>query len=90
MDYAASKGAIDSFTRGSALEVEQEEIRVNAVRSALIKTSMHTLGVEVDRVERLKSAIPIGKGGLTEKVAETIVRLASDRPSYVTGSFVDC
>ena len=90
VDYAASKGAIDSFTRGSALEVEQEEIRVNAVRSALIKTSMHTLGVEVDRVERLKSAIPIGKGGLTEKVAETIVRLASDRPSYVTGSFVDC
>lgn len=90
VDYAASKGAIDSFTRGSALEVAGEGIRVNVVRPALIKTTMHALGGEVDRVERLKNVIPMGRGGTPEEVAETIVWLASERSSYVTGSCIDC
>jgi len=90
VDYAASKGAMDSFTRGSALELAEEGIRVNAVRPALIKTTMHALGGEADRVERLRDIIPIGRGGTPEEVAETIVWLASDRSSYVTGSFIDC
>lgn len=89
VDYAASKGAVDSLTRGLALEVAAEGIRVNAVRPGLIYTEMHASGGEPQRVDRLKSKIPLQRGGHPGEVAEAILWLASDNSSYVTGSFID-
>jgi len=89
IDYAASKGAIDSMTRGLALEVAAEGIRVNAVRPGLIHTDMHASGGEPNRVERLSSKIPIQRGGQPEEVAEAILWLASDKSSFSTGGFID-
>lgn len=89
VDYAASKGAIDSLTRGLALEVAAEGIRVNAVRPGLIHTDIHTLGGEPNRIDRLKSKIPMLRGGETIEVAEAIYWLASQKSSFVTGSFID-
>ncbi|GGD77859.1 SDR family oxidoreductase [Lacimicrobium alkaliphilum] len=89
IDYAASKGAVDTLTRGLALEVAQEGVRVNAVRPGLIYTQMHSSGGEPDRVERLKSKIPLQRGGQPAEVAEAILWLATDRSSFVTGSFID-
>ncbi|WP_330961024.1 SDR family oxidoreductase [Photobacterium sp. 53610] len=89
VDYAASKGAMDSFTRGLALEVAQEGIRVNAVRPGLIYTDIHESGGEAKRVERLKSVIPLRRGGQAVEVAEAIYWLASEKASFVTGSFID-
>lgn len=88
-DYAASKGAIDSFTRGAALELADEGIRVNAVRPALIDTEMHASGGEPDRVKRLQAKIPLQRPGTVQEVAEAIVWLATDKSSFVTGSFID-
>ncbi|QRY78708.1 SDR family oxidoreductase [Pseudomonas sp. PDNC002] len=89
IDYAAAKGAVDSLTIGLAKEVASEGIRVNAVRPGLINTEIHASGGEPGRVERLQSAIPMGRGGEAEEVARAILFLASDESSYSTGSFVD-
>lgn len=89
IDYAASKGAMDSITRGLALEVAAEGIRVNAVRPGLIYTDIHQTGGEVNRVERLKTKIPMQRGGMSSEVAEAIYWLASDSASFSTGAFID-
>lgn len=89
VDYAASKGAIDTFTVGLAKEVGPEGIRVNAVRPGLIYTDMHASGGEAGRVDRLKATTPMQRGGEPEEVARAILWLLSDEASYVTGTFVD-
>lgn len=89
VDYAASKGAVDSLTRGLALEVAAEGIRVNGVRPGLIYTDMHAAGGEPDRVDRLKAKIPMQRGGEAVEVAEAIAWLASDKSSFVTGTFIE-
>jgi NAD(P)-dependent dehydrogenase (short-subunit alcohol dehydrogenase family) len=89
VDYAASKGAIDTFTLGLAKEVAAEGIRVNAVRPGLIYTDMHASGGEAGRVDRLKSSVPMQRGGSAEEVARAILWLLSDEASFVTGTFID-
>lgn len=89
IDYAASKGAIDTLTKGLSLEVAAEGIRVNCVRPGLIYTDMHADGGEPERIERLKSVIPLQRGGLPEEVAEAIYWLASEKSSFSTGNFLD-
>ncbi|BCS54337.1 SDR family oxidoreductase [Geobacter sp. SVR] len=89
VDYAASKGAIDTFTVGLAKEVAAEGIRVNAVRPGIIYTDIHGSGGEPNRVERLKDSVPLKRGGHPEEVAKAILWLLSDDASYSTGSFID-
>ncbi|MFM4805614.1 SDR family oxidoreductase [Aeromonas bivalvium] len=89
VDYAASKGAIDTLTRGLALEVAGEGIRVNGVRPGFIHTRMHGDGGEPDRVARLAPQLPLGRGGEPVEVAAAIRWLLSDEASYVTGAFID-
>ena len=89
VDYAASKGALESFTIGLAHEVAQDGIRVNAVRVGHIYTDLHALGGEPDRVERVKHAVPMKRGGQPEEVARAILWLLSDEASYSTGAFLD-
>jgi len=89
VDYAASKGAIDTLTKGLSLEVADEGIRVNCVRPGLIYTDMHTDGGEPERIERLKTKIPMQRGGQPEEVAEAIYWLASEKSSFSTGNFLD-
>ena len=89
VDYASSKGALDSFTKGLSLELAAKNIRVNAVRPGFIHTDIHADGGEPDRVSRLSSQIPLKRGGTVQEVANAIVWLLSDEASYVTGSFVD-
>lgn len=89
VDYAATKGAIDSLTMGLAKEVAADGIRVNAVRPGLIHTDMHASGGEPGRVERLKDAVPLRRGGAPEEVAEAILWLLSDASAYTTGGFID-
>ena len=89
VDYAASKGAIDSLTIGLAREVANEGIRVNAVRPGVIYTEIHASGGEPGRVERVKEAVPMKRGGQPEEVARAILWLASDEASYSTGTFID-
>jgi NAD(P)-dependent dehydrogenase (short-subunit alcohol dehydrogenase family) len=89
VDYAASKGAIDTMTIGLAKELAEDGIRVNAVRAGYIYTDMHASGGEPGRVDRLKSSIPLQRGGAPEEVARAILWLASDEASYVTGSLLD-
>jgi len=89
IDYAASKGAIDSFTTGLSKEVAAEGIRVNAVRPGFIYTDIHASGGEAGRVDRIKSSIPMQRGGHPEEVATAILWLLSDEASYTTGSFID-
>jgi NAD(P)-dependent dehydrogenase (short-subunit alcohol dehydrogenase family) len=89
VDYAASKGAIDSFTRGLAAEVASEGIRVNAVRPGFIHTDMHASGGEPERIERVKASVPLGRGGQAEEVAQAILWLLSAEASYTTGAFID-
>lgn len=87
-DYAASKGAIDTFTVGLATEVAGEGIRVNAVRPGIIDTEFHAMGGDPDRAQRLASTIPMGRPGTAEEVAEAILWLCSDASAYVTGTFI--
>lgn len=89
VDYAASKGALDTFTVGLAAEVAQEGIRVNAVRPGFIYTEMHASGGEPNRVERVKEFVPLKRGGRAEEVAEAILWLLSDQSTYTTGSFIE-
>lgn len=89
VDYAASKGALDTFTRGLAAEVAREGIRVNAVRPGFIHTGIHARGGEPGRVERLAPSIPLGRGGTPEEVARAILWLLSAEASYSTGAIVD-
>ncbi|QMV16863.1 SDR family oxidoreductase [Vibrio spartinae] len=89
VDYAASKGAIDTLTKGLSLEVAAEGIRVNCVRPGFIYTDMHADGGEPERIERLKSVIPLQRGGLPEEVAEAIYWLASEKSSFSTGNYLD-
>lgn len=89
VDYAASKGAIDTFTIGLAREVAGEQVRVNAVRPGLIETGFHAAGGDPNRIARLAGTIPMGRGGTAEEVAATVVWLLSDAASYVTGALLD-
>ena len=89
IDYAASKGAIDTFTRGLAQEVAEEGIRVNAVRPGVIETDIHASGGEPGRVERIKDSIPLKRGGKPEEVARSIMWLLSSESSYTTGALLE-
>ena len=89
VDYAASKGAIDALTIGLAREVAEEGIRVNAVRPGVIYTDIHASGGEAGRVDRVKSTVPMKRGGQPDEVARAILWLASDEASYSTGTFID-
>jgi NAD(P)-dependent dehydrogenase (short-subunit alcohol dehydrogenase family) len=89
VDYAASKGAIDSFTIGLAQEVAQEGIRVNAVRPGFIYTDIHASGGEPGRVDRVKAFVPMRRGGTADEVASAILWLLSDEASFTTGAIVD-
>ncbi|WP_426416010.1 SDR family oxidoreductase [Aestuariirhabdus sp. LZHN29] len=89
LDYAAAKGAIDSFTRGLAKEVAEEGIRVNAVRPGVIDTQIHTAGGEPDRVTRVAQSVPLKRGGTAQEVAQAILWLLSDKASYCTGTLLD-
>ena len=89
IDYAASKGALDTMTIGLAREVAEEGIRVNAVRPGFIYTEMHASGGEPQRVDRVKALVPMKRGGTAEEVARAIVWLLSEEASYVTGAFID-
>ena len=86
VDYAAAKGAIDTFTIGLALEVAAEGIRVNAVRPGVIETEIHASGGEPDRAARLAPQLPMGRPGTAEEVAKAILWLVSPESSYSTGT----
>ncbi len=89
VDYAASKGALDTLTVGLAKEVAGEGIRVNAVRAGIIYTDIHVSGGEPGRVDRLGPTLPMARGGNVDEVARAILWLLSDEASYTTGSFID-
>ena len=89
VDYAASKGAIDTMTIGLAREVAGEGIRVNGVRPAYIYTELHASGGEPKRVDRVKEFVPLKRGGQPEEVAYAILWLLSDEASFSTGTFID-
>ncbi len=89
VDYAASKGALDSFTMGLSKEVADQGIRVNSVRPGFIYTDIHARGGEPGRVDRIKDSIPMKRGGQPEEVAQAILWLLSEQASYATGTFID-
>jgi NAD(P)-dependent dehydrogenase (short-subunit alcohol dehydrogenase family) len=90
IDYAASKGAIDTLTIGLAKEVGGEGIRVNAVRPGLIDTEIHARSGEPGRAFRLSANVPMRRVGTADEVAATIMWLASDDAGYVNGAIVNC
>jgi NAD(P)-dependent dehydrogenase (short-subunit alcohol dehydrogenase family) len=89
VDYAASKGAVETMTIGLAREVATEGIRVNAVRPGFTYTDIHASGGEPDRMERVKKLVPMKRGGQPEEVAAAILWLLSNEASYSTGTFID-
>lgn len=89
VDYAATKGAIDTFTLGLAQEVVAEGIRVNAVRPGIIDTDIHASGGQPDRAGRLASTVPMHRAGTAKEVAHSILWLLSDQASYTTGALID-
>jgi NAD(P)-dependent dehydrogenase (short-subunit alcohol dehydrogenase family) len=89
VDYAAAKAAIDTFTRGLALEVAGDGIRVNAVRPGIIETDIHASGGEPDRAARLGPGVPMRRAGRAEEVAQAIAWLLSDAASYCSGAILD-
>jgi NAD(P)-dependent dehydrogenase (short-subunit alcohol dehydrogenase family) len=89
VDYAASKGAIDTFTIGLAREVADDGIRVNAVRPGLIDTEIHASGGQPDRLERIRGAIPMKREGKAHEIATAVVWLLSNEASYTTGALLD-
>ena len=89
VDYAACKGAIDTFTIGLAKEVAAEGIRVNAVRPGIIETDIHASGGEPDRAQRLAPQVPMQRPGSAQEVANAIVWLLSPQASYCTGALLD-
>jgi NAD(P)-dependent dehydrogenase (short-subunit alcohol dehydrogenase family) len=89
VDYAASKGALDTMTTGLAKEVAEEGIRVNAVRAGHIYTELHASGGEPDRVDRVKSLVAMKRGGQPEEIARAILWLLSGEASFTTGAFLD-
>ncbi len=89
IDYAMSKGAIDTLTKGLAVEVAPQGIRVNGVRPGFIDTQMHADGGEPDRLTRVTPNLPIPRGGTCEEVANAICWLISEQSSYTTGNFIE-
>jgi len=89
VDYAASKGAIDTFTLGLAKEVAAEGIRVNAVRPGIIATEIHASGGQPDRARQMAPLVPMQRAGTAQEVAQAIVWLLSEESSYSTGSLLD-
>lgn len=89
VDYAVSKGAIDSLTKGLALELAPLGARVNAVRPGVIETEIHASGGEPGRVQRVAASVPMGRGGTAQEVAQAILWLLSEEASYVTGTLMD-
>jgi NAD(P)-dependent dehydrogenase (short-subunit alcohol dehydrogenase family) len=87
--YAASKGAIDTFTVGLAKEVADEGIRVNAIRPGLIDTEIHAASGIPDRLSRIVPLVPMKRVGQAEEVAAAVLWLLSDAASYVTGTILD-
>ena len=87
--YAASKGAVDTFTVGLAREVAAEGVRVNAVAPGLIATDIHAANGTPDRLERLRPTIPLGRAGSPAEVAEGVLWLLSDAASYITGTILE-
>ena len=89
VDYAAAKGAIDTFTVGLAKEVGADGIRVNCVRPGVIRTEIHLASGDPARVDRIGSAAPLGRAGEADEIARTILWLASDEASYISGALLD-
>jgi NAD(P)-dependent dehydrogenase (short-subunit alcohol dehydrogenase family) len=89
VDYAASKGAIDTMTIGLAKELAADGIRVNCVRPGFVHTDIHAAGGEPNRIERLRDSIPMKRGGDPEEVARAVLWLLSDEASYSTGAILD-
>ena len=89
VDYAAAKGAIDTFTLGLAVETATDGVRVNAVRPGIIDTDIHASGGQPDRAARLAPIVPMQRPGRSDEVATAIVWLLSDEASYTTGAILD-
>jgi NAD(P)-dependent dehydrogenase (short-subunit alcohol dehydrogenase family) len=89
VDYAAAKGAIDTFTVGLAREVATEGIRVNAVRPGIIETEIHASGGQPNRARKMAPSVPMQRAGLAQEVAHSIVWLLSAEASYTTGAILD-
>lgn len=89
IDYAASKGAIDTFTLGLAKELVADGIRVNCVRPGIVNTELHAKGGEPGRIARIAPTIPMQRAGEADEIAKAILWLASDEASYITGTLLD-
>jgi len=89
IDYAASKGAVDTLTLGLAKELGPEGVRVNAVRPGMIDTEIHIGGGDPDRARVLGATSPLGRAGAAEEIAQAAIWLISDAASYVTGALID-